>query len=51
MSYKDATAYASSLALTLMVTIIVFQTGDGTYAACPSDDVDDDVAVLLELDP
>ena len=33
MSYKDATAYAASLAATLMVSIVVFQAGDGTHAA------------------
>ena len=29
MSYKDATAFAASLAATLMVSIVVFQAGDG----------------------
>ena len=30
MSYKDATAFAASLAATLMVLIVVFQAADGT---------------------
>lgn len=52
MSYKDATAYAASLATTLMVMIVVFRAGDGTYAALPADDLDaDDVSVLAEIDP
>ena len=33
MSYADATAFAASLASTLMVEIVVFQAGDGTR--CP----------------
>lgn len=52
MSYKDATAYAASLAATLMVSIVVFRAGDGTHAACPADDLDgDEVCVLAEIDP
>jgi hypothetical protein len=52
MSYKDATAYAASLAATLMVSIVVFQAGDGTHAAMPSDEYDgDETLVALEIDP
>lgn len=52
MSYLDATAYAASLATTLMVTIVVFRVGDGTYAAAPADDLEgDEVSVLAEIDP
>ena len=52
MSKKDATAYAASLAATLMVSIVVFQAGDGTHAACPAAEFDgDDDMVQLELDP
>ena len=52
MSYKDATAYAASLAATLMVAITVFQAGDGTHGACPAAEFDgDDDMVRLELDP
>ena len=42
MSYKDATAFAASLAATLMVSIVVFQAGDGTHGAMPSDEYDGD---------
>ncbi|WP_164881804.1 hypothetical protein [Paenirhodobacter populi] len=52
MSYKDATAYAASLAATLMVSIIVFRAGDGSCAACPAEEIEgDDVAILAEIDP
>jgi hypothetical protein len=52
MSRKDAQAFAASLAATLMVTIVVFQAGDGTYAAVPADDIDDDELVIVsEYDP
>ena len=52
MSYADATAFAASLATTLMVVIVVFQAGDGTHAACPAAEFDgDDDMVKLELDP
>ena len=48
----DATAFAASLATTLMVSIVVFQAGDGTHAACPAAEFDgDDDMVRLELDP
>lgn len=52
MSYKDATAFAASLAATLMVSIVVFQAGDGTHGAMPADEFDgDEEMVKLELDP
>ena len=35
MSFADATAFAASLATTLMVVIVVFQAGDGTHGAMP----------------
>ena len=40
MSRKDAHAYAASLAATLMVAIVVFQAGDGSYGAVPADEID-----------
>ena len=43
MSYADATAFAASLAATLMVSIVVFQAGDGTHAACPAAEFDGEV--------
>ena len=52
MSYANATAFAASLATTLMVSIIVFQAGDGTHGAMPADEFDgDEEMVGLELDP
>lgn len=52
MSFADATAFAASLATTLMVTIIVFQAGDGTHGAMPAAEFDgDEKMVKLELDP
>ena len=52
MSYADATAFAASLASTLMVSIVVFQAGDGTHAAMPADDYDgDETLIALEIDP
>jgi hypothetical protein len=52
MSYKDATAFALSLAATLMVTIIVFQAGDGAHGAMPAAEFDGDAAMIrAEIDP
>ena len=52
MSRKDAHAFAASLAATLMVSIVVFQAGDGTYGAVPADEIDGDgVQVLDQIDP
>ena len=52
MSRKDAHAFAASLAATLMVSIVVFQAGDGTYGAVPADEIDgDEVQVVGEIDP
>ena len=47
-----ATVFAASLAATLMVSIVVFQAGDGTFGAVPADEIDgDEVQVLVEYDP
>jgi hypothetical protein len=52
MSRKDAYAFAASLAATLMVSIVVFQAGDGTFGAVPADDIDGgEVALVAEIDP
>ena len=52
MSCKDAHAFAASLAATLMVLIIVFQAGDGTFGAAPADEiVGGEVKVVTEVDP
>ena len=51
MSRKDAHAFAASLAATLMVSIVVFQAGDGTYGAVPADEIDgDEVVIVSEYD-
>lgn len=52
MSRKDAHAYAASLAATLMVAIVVFQAGDGSYGAVPADEIDgDELVIVAEHDP
>jgi hypothetical protein len=52
MSRKDAHAFAASLAATYMVSIVVFQAGDGTFGAVPADEIDgDEVQVVAEVDP
>jgi hypothetical protein len=52
MSRKDAHAFAASLAATLMISIVVFQAGDGTFGAVPADEIDgDEVQVVAEVDP
>ena len=52
MSRKDAHAFAASLAATLMVSIVVFQAGDGTFGAVPADEIDgDEVLVVAEHRP
>ncbi len=53
MSHKDAHAFAAScLAATLMVSIVVFQAGDGTFGAVPADEIDgDEVVIVSEYDP
>jgi len=39
-------------AATLMVSIVVFQAGDGTFGAVPADEIDgDEVQVVSEFDP
>ncbi len=40
------------IAATLMVSIVVFQAGDGTFGAVPADEIDgDEVAIISEYDP
>ena len=51
-SYADAIAFAASLAATLLVSIVVFEAGDGTHGAMPADEFDgEESMVKLELDP
>jgi hypothetical protein len=52
MSRKDAHAFAASLAATLMVSIVVFQAGDGSFGAVRADEIDgDEVEIIGEHDP
>ena len=52
MSRKDAHAFAASLAATLMVSIVVFQAGEGTFGVVPADEIDgDEVEIVAEHDP
>lgn len=52
MSLADANAMAFDLALTLMVTIVVFRAGDGTMGVMPAAEYDgDDDTIISELDP
>lgn len=52
MSLADAHAFAFSLAATLMVTIVIFQAGDGTVSVMPAAEYDgDEDAIIEELDP
>ena len=47
MSRKDAHAFAAPLAATLMVSIVVFQAGDGTFGAVPADEIDRHEVVIV----
>ena len=52
MSLADAQAFAFSLASTLMVSIVIFQTGDGTLGVIPAPEFDGDAdTIIAELDP
>lgn len=52
MSREDAHASAASLAATLMVSIVVFQAGNGTFGAVPADEIDGhEVVIISGYDP
>ncbi len=51
MSRKDAHAFAASLAATLMVSIVVFQAGDGTFGAVPADEIELPVPLVNLIHP
>ncbi|WHO20789.1 hypothetical protein [Agrobacterium tumefaciens] len=52
MSFADANAYASSLAATLMVAIVIFRAGDGTVGVMPATEYDgDEDTIISEIDP
>ena len=52
MSFQTAHAFAFSLATTLMVSIVIFQAGDGTMGVMPAGEYDGDFAAIVhEVDP
>ena len=52
MSFNDAQAFAFSLAATLMVSIVIFQAGDGSLSVVPAAEYDGDAAdIVHEIDP
>ena len=52
MSFQTAHAFAFSLATTLMVSIVIFQAGDGTLSVTPASEYDGDTAAIVrEIDP
>lgn len=52
MSLNDAHAFAFSLATTLMVSIVIFQVGDGSLSVVPANEYDGDTAAIIhEFDP
>lgn len=52
MSAKTAHTYAFSLATTLMVSIVIFKAGDGSFSVVPASEYDGDAAAIIyEIDP
>ena len=52
MSFQTAHAFAFSLATTLMVSIVIFQAGDGTMGVMPAGEYDGELAAIVhEIDP
>ena len=52
MSFQTAHAFAFSLATTLMVSIVIFQAGDGTMGVMPAGEYDGEFAAIVhEIDP
>ena len=52
MSFKDAQAFAFSLAATLLVAIVIFRAGDGSLSVVPANEFDgDDAQIVAEFDP
>ena len=52
MSQNDARAFAFSLALSLMVTILVFKAGDGSVGVMQASEYDgEESAIICEIDP
>lgn len=52
MSIDTATAFALSLATTLMASIIIFRAGDGSFSVSPENEYDGAAdAIIREVDP
>jgi hypothetical protein len=52
MSFKDAQAFAFSLAASMMVVIVIFRAGDGSLSVTPANEFDgDDAQIVAEIDP
>lgn len=52
MSFKDAQAFAFSLAASLMVAIVIFRAGDGSLSVTPANEFDgDETEIIVEIDP
>lgn len=52
MSQNDARAFAFSLALSLMVTILVFKAGDGSVGVMQASEYDgEESAIICDYDP
>ncbi|WP_334150414.1 hypothetical protein [Hyphomicrobium sp.] len=52
MSLNDAHAFAFSLATSLMVAIVIFRAGDGSFSVVPANEYDGDTAAIIhEFDP
>ncbi len=52
MTFKDAQAFAFSLAASLMVAIVIFRAGDGSLSVTPANEFDgDETQILVEIDP
>jgi hypothetical protein len=52
MSFKDAQAFAFSLAASLMVAIVIFRAGDGSLSVTPANEFDgEETQILVEIDP
>lgn len=47
MSLKQAHAFAFSLATTLMVSIVIFQVGDGTMGVMPAGEYAGEAAAIV----
>ena len=51
MSFPQASAFAHSLAATLMAVIVIFRAGDGSLSVVPETDFDGDAEIVAEIDP